>query len=557
MEQKTKYKIAYLVLLLGVSLPLFVPGIEGHFGQDLGFHLNRIEGLFLELKSGHFPVYIESYWMNGYGYANAIYYGDLFLYFPAILRLLGVPVVASYKLYLLAINICTILICKYCFQKIFKEDAIAFFVTLAYCSATYRMVNLFIRGAVGEYTAMMFLPLIGYCLYEIYGKNDQILKEWKLIFVFAFSMSGILYSHLLTFEITTICVLVLAVLLIKKTLTKRVIGIYLKSAVLCAALCMSFLVPFLDYYRSEYMYINHSVENARLIQDSGLYWWELLDFFRMPFANVEGSGITRLLAIPGMLLMFVLFIESLRIIRRESSKVEIGLFVGTGCVLFLASRYFPWNYLSERTFVGTILASVQFPWRYLSIGILIICFLYGVILGKENHKRRKIICVLSIGFFLVMTFLFTSMYIKYGEMKYFDSTESLDSYDMGFIEYLPYETKREEFTNQISVNGDGEAVFVDRTGTDVTIFVETSTEADIELPIIFYKGYHARYSNGQEVLMDESENHLITLHLKEACEDSITLRFEPPASWRIAMWISLATLCGCVGIMFRNRRRYE
>ena len=115
MEQKIKYKIAYLVLLLGVSLPLFVPGIEGHFGQDLGFHLNRIEGLFLELKSGHFPVYIESYWMNGYGYANAIYYGDLFLYFPAILRLLGVPVVASYKLYLLAINICTILICKYCF----------------------------------------------------------------------------------------------------------------------------------------------------------------------------------------------------------------------------------------------------------------------------------------------------------------------------------------------------------------------------------------------------------------------------------------------------------
>ena len=557
MEQKVKYRIAYLMMLIGISLPLFVPGIEGHFGQDLGFHLNRIEGLFLELKNGHFPVYMESYWMNGYGYANAIYYGDLFLYFPALLRMLGVPIVAAYKLYLLVINVCTILICKYCFQRIFKEETIALFVTVAYCSSTYRMVNLFIRAAVGEYTAMMFLPFIGYCLYEIYEMNSLIIEEWKLIFCFAFSMAGILYSHLLTFEITTVCIFVLAIIFIKKTLTKRVLGIYIKSAAICTALSLSFLVPFLDYYINEYMYINCSVEHARLIQDSGLYWWEFFEFFRMPFANVEGSGITRLLAIPGMLLMLVLFMACLRIIQRKSSKVEIGLLIGSGCILFLTSRYFPWNYLSENTFVGTILASVQFPWRYLSIGILFLCFLYGVILVQENEKKRKIIYALSVCIFLVMTFVFMGFYVKYGEMKYFDRTESLDSYDMGFIEYLPYETIREAFTNQISVDGDGEAGFTDRTGTDATLFVKTNSAADIELPVVFYRGYKARFSNGKEIPLGESENHLIVLHINEACEDSIVLRFEPPTSWRIAMWISLVTLCSCVGIMFRNRRRYE
>ena len=63
------------IVVLLVSLPMILPGIEGRFGQDLGFHLMRIEGLAAELQNGVFPIKIESLWVEGYGYPVSGYYG--------------------------------------------------------------------------------------------------------------------------------------------------------------------------------------------------------------------------------------------------------------------------------------------------------------------------------------------------------------------------------------------------------------------------------------------------------------------------------------------------
>ncbi|MDR0838346.1 MAG: hypothetical protein LBN99_01740, partial [Oscillospiraceae bacterium] len=57
-------------------------------GHDLVFHLTRIEGVYEGLLSGQFPVRLNPTFLNGYGYADAIMYPTLFLYFPAALRLL-------------------------------------------------------------------------------------------------------------------------------------------------------------------------------------------------------------------------------------------------------------------------------------------------------------------------------------------------------------------------------------------------------------------------------------------------------------------------------------
>lgn len=50
------------------SLPLF--GILLGFGDDLEYHLLRIDALANGLKNGQLPVRISTYWNNGYGYAS-------------------------------------------------------------------------------------------------------------------------------------------------------------------------------------------------------------------------------------------------------------------------------------------------------------------------------------------------------------------------------------------------------------------------------------------------------------------------------------------------------
>ena len=73
-------KVLWLVFIVAlVCLPLAAPGIEGRWGQDLGFHLMRIEGIAEGLENGVFPVKMQGLWMEGYGYPVSVYYGDFLL----------------------------------------------------------------------------------------------------------------------------------------------------------------------------------------------------------------------------------------------------------------------------------------------------------------------------------------------------------------------------------------------------------------------------------------------------------------------------------------------
>ena len=163
-------------ILFIVSLPEMISGF--YDGHDMAFHLLRIEGIAQELKNGSFPARIHSLSLYGYGYPVSIFYGDILLYLPAMLRIVGVPVMSAYKVYILFINVLTMLISYFSFSKMFKNRNVAVLGTLIYVTSPYRMLDVYIRAAVGEYTAMMAYPLIALALYLIYTSDAA---DWKKI----------------------------------------------------------------------------------------------------------------------------------------------------------------------------------------------------------------------------------------------------------------------------------------------------------------------------------------------------------------------------------------
>jgi len=95
----------YCIFIFAMSLFTSLPLLSGSFalgGDDLLYHLSRIEGIKDGLLSGQFPVYIFPEALNGNGYLNTMY-PNLFLYIPALLRVLGVSYVAAYKTILIII----------------------------------------------------------------------------------------------------------------------------------------------------------------------------------------------------------------------------------------------------------------------------------------------------------------------------------------------------------------------------------------------------------------------------------------------------------------------
>lgn len=125
-------------------------------GHDFPFHCARIAGLAEGLKTGNFPVKMQPGWNNGYGYPVSVYYGDVFLYVPAFLCLLSVPIVYAYKVYVLMVNLSKVLISFFAFKKISSDKLAGVTCSALYCLSVNYILNLYLRSAVGEYTASIF-----------------------------------------------------------------------------------------------------------------------------------------------------------------------------------------------------------------------------------------------------------------------------------------------------------------------------------------------------------------------------------------------------------------
>ena len=102
---KHKFSIALtisIIIILLSTLTIFIRN-GNIYADDIVFHTNRIIGIAEGLKGGQFPVKYYPNWYNGAGYFSPLFYGELFLYFPAILVLIGIPIKVSYYIFIFTI----------------------------------------------------------------------------------------------------------------------------------------------------------------------------------------------------------------------------------------------------------------------------------------------------------------------------------------------------------------------------------------------------------------------------------------------------------------------
>ena len=188
-------------------------------GQDLTFHLMRIEGLAEGLKQGQFPVKMQPVWLNDYGYPVSIMYGDLFLYVPAVLRIIGFSLQASYKIYLVMIQIITAINTYLCCKEIAEDRKLGVVGCFLYVFATNRMTNIYYRAAVGEYTALAFLPLVFLGLFYLLGEKERTKAEQKKVFfLLVMGYTFMLESHMLSFNIAIVFSIIYCLFHFKKFL---------------------------------------------------------------------------------------------------------------------------------------------------------------------------------------------------------------------------------------------------------------------------------------------------------------------------------------------------
>ena len=349
------------------------------------------------LHDGHFPVRWSQNFGYGYGMPLFQFYGPLPFYLGGILYLFSQNVILNIKALFLLSNVGTALGGYLLGKKLFGRQG-GLVTAAALTLAPYRAVNLFVRGALSESWAIMFLPWILLGAIKIFHQEKQ---GWL---VFCLGLVGLFLSH----NITTMLFLPVLVLFVLGYLLMmvwrqaselyrngrfrglnllRISSRFLGGGLLAAGMSAFYLVP--AFFEKGFTQVENFILTSYF--DYHLHFLYIRQFFNASwgFGGSEWGvtdGISFFLGWGQWfalgLFALVLLARLWQWIRKEkaifpSKRVFaltglFGLLLGGGLYMSLLKSQWLWDALP-------LLAYAQFPWRWLSIGIVMMALLVGAV----------------------------------------------------------------------------------------------------------------------------------------------------------------------------------
>lgn len=560
----TKESIARTGVLIGAMLvsciPLFFDKLI--IGHDTIIQLLRLEGIKDGYLAGQFPVKVEPTFCGGYGYAFSIFYGSLFYNIPALFRLMGFSIQFSYKIYVALINIATVLISYYSFFVMLKNKKNAVIASVLYSLSVYRFYDLYQRGAVGEYTAMTFLPLIAVGLWKIYTSSDDknLRKMWVMPVI---GFWGVIQSHVLSTEIYGAFTLLLCLIMFKKTFKKDRFIVLLKIVLISAVLNANYLLPFLECFMLDNLYIKHDSYVEVLI---GMPITHIFKFYTGKSSSsyyiVDGG-----LGCTSIIVIIMLVYAGVKKYFSEDSRRKLWI---TGIIslvsVILASSIIPWmkmtNFLDAGTSnetvsklmhaVSRVFKTVQFPVRYVTVGAFVfIMFTCIVIFCKKNDKVLKAATGLIFAITVVQFVWLSAVMMKNGNLdtRYAISPTDKDfTFNLGGFEYMPLrDDDGIPYMNMLMENEECQTTNAEISNyskylTNINVHIKTGAASTgmVEFPLLYYRGYKAVDVNtGEELLVYNSTSSARLSVIVPADYDSdVKVYYAGKTTWHIAEVVS-------------------
>lgn len=553
-------KLVDACIIIGVALLATSPMFSTYLynGDDLCYHLARMEGIKDGILDGQVPVIIMPDALKGNGYLNAMY-PYLFLYIGAFLRICRVSIALSYKVVIFLANLGSALCAYYAFRSMTSSRRSVILAVVLYTLMPYRFTNIFSRGDLGETLALIFWPLV------VAGVYHVMLGERKKWFYLVLGFSGVLQSHILSATfVVGFCVIAGLVFVVNIWNEKRYIEIG-KAAGMSVLLNLWFIVPFLYYYFQGDLgtsilrwsnYFEQSINPSNLTQSISLYNKQ---YFSLGLPLIGCLGIA------------VLYIVCEKTKKRTKMDGYLVFLVVMGCMLaYMSTGYFPSLEMCKNEFFKSVLTMLQFPWRFLGPSCACILFAGGIWLSKSEILKpyRNLIFALFIGLNLltIQTVPTDNIHMPYDSSAATASKghDSKMAANIGI--FYPHEWRLNGIEDERLVTS---VIVSDMSHVNVSEYSKKGTKVNavykadsdgtyIELPVLNYAGYRAYDENGNKMKIVDGDHNRIRLMLTgDGKEHRIYVRFGPVAGFVIADVVSALTIAGIVYLYLKRRQKEE
>ena len=549
-HSESREAVFYIILLTFVaSIPEITDFLrEGH---DLRFHLDRIENIKNSLLAGKFPVRMNYFSSGNAGTATPSMYPELFLYIPAILRILGVPQVFALKFFYILINLSCAYISYFSVRRITKSKYMGLIYSAIYTLCIYRLENIYLRHAMGEILAMVFIPLVMLGIYE------TIRREYKYWYLLVLGITGIVQSHTVSVFLTAFFLLLYCLINIKHLNKARIIAL-VKTFAFTIGLNLWFVIPFFTYagiviVPGKYDLSQNSVYLGKLFSTFVKNTGEEL--------HIRGTTAGEMpLTLGGIIgLGLIAFIYTMFVFKNKRPGVQkIGkTFFFYGIIaLFMSSVLFPWYNIIPLN----IFYVIQFAWRFLAFAAPLLSFpaCIGIYLIFKKLKIKKQLSV----------FITVCICIA-GCAYYLDSINDTKTYIAALEEAEPwpnidyqYWDSDPEYTRENSNKMKTSQRLLtitsfERNNDLITISWENKgiiTEGQfIDFPLFNFPGYVAE-ANGKKLPISSGNNSFIRVHLpKEQLGGIIKVYYKEPGSFILGNIISLISVLVFFGSIYRGK----
>jgi len=501
------------LILLGASFLLCFDFLKSS-GRLVTFdgmtHMSNIAQYYNALKDGDFPVR----WLGSsanYGMPFGIFSQQTVAYLGALLMFVIGNTLITYNviIFLFAFIGCLTL---YVFLREYVDKVSALAGTILFCFAPYRIINIYVRGAIPEFVASIFLPLILLSL-----KKWIVDKKTNYYFLLIASLALLFLTHPISAIVFSVIAGLYFVFLIwGQKDWKRAVLFTIGAIVLSLGISSFYLLPL----TREFSYLNQGTHETIFTSNSFI---GINNLFR---EGLTGNNYLHI----GLIELVVFVLGLVLVLRGYIRKKKIKPLLIISFISLLIYGFLITKAATPLFYLVKPLGNVQHQWRFLS-GIIFVAPLILAFTLNNIFKRYKFIATILLVISLVITrfpWVKGENYVVTPESNYFSSKENLYAQVMntlwtGLTESYPVKEVKGEVIEgkgeivgrnehnswrKYEINSDGKIRMVDNTfyfpGWKVYI---DGKDTPIEFQDVNYKGVITyKVPSGRHTVLVRFEN---------------------------------------------------
>ena len=508
-EKKLVHYIIITIVGLLVSIPLFK--VQLLLTDDGVPHLIRIIGLDVAIKDGKFPFLITPYICNNFSYSLTAFYPPLVGYGPYIISILVNSFHAGLKIFAcLTVILSGISMYNFTYE-VTKNKGISFLSGIIYITFPYRFEVIYNRFAIGEFTALIFLPILFEGLYNLIN-GDQ-----KKHYYIAIGTIFIILSHTITTIYAALFCSIYILFNIKKFFRKSVIKKCIINIIFILLISALFLVPLLEF-KSQTEY---TIFNPYLMRSDGVFTQKTsIEIWQFLKGTGEFNEVSFVVGIPTLIMLCITLLSYEHINEKDKSLYSLFFLLGI-ISIFMCTKYFPWFFMPQ------ILTNIQYPWRLVGFANFFFApvFAINIYILLKMIKREKIKTLAYILVFLVLGIFTIIKLNSYGEFMGENKDKDYEqilvnkklkiSHKNVHRDYLPIKAILEQDGYLVTREDKvyiilGSANISNESKEALSLRFEINNgkkDTFLEIPYLFYPGYVITLESGDEkIKLDYTES---------------------------------------------------